>query len=120
MDDPPKDATERFEQALAGMKDGKYVLRLFISGQTPRSVQAISNIRAICETYLKGRYQLEVVDVYQQPDLARGQQVVAAPTLIKLLPPPLRRLVGDFSRQERILVGLDLQPAGGPAGEDPA
>ncbi|MCZ7402798.1 MAG: circadian clock KaiB family protein [Candidatus Methanoperedens sp.] len=104
-----KDVTEEFEQSL--QKDGneKYVLRLYITGITPKSTQAIHNIRKICEENLKGRYELEVIDIYQQPVLAKDEQIIAAPTLIKKLPLPLRRLIGDMSDKERILVGLDLR-----------
>jgi circadian clock protein KaiB len=85
-----------------------YVLRLFVAGQTPRSVHAITNIKRICEDHLKGRYELEVIDLYQQPQLARGEQIIAVPTLVKKLPLPLRRLIGDMSNTSRVLVGLDL------------
>jgi len=111
MDDQPTDSTKKFEQALEEAKNAKRVLRLYIAGNTEKSAQAIANIREICERHLKGRYQLEVIDIYQQPELARGEQIIAAPTLLKVLPPPLRRIIGDLSRTERILVGLDLQPA---------
>jgi circadian clock protein KaiB len=89
-----------------------YVLRLYVTGSTSRSLRAIDNLRRICEEHLKGRYDLEVVDVYQQPELAEGLQIIAAPTLIKQLPLPLRRMVGDLSDVERVLVGLDLRPRG--------
>lgn len=88
----------------------QYVLRLYVSGATPRSAEAIANLRDICETHLKGRFDLQVIDIYQQPELVRDQQIIAAPTLIKQLPLPLRRLVGDLSKEERVLVGLDLLP----------
>ncbi|HEX5394127.1 MAG TPA: circadian clock KaiB family protein [Rhodocyclaceae bacterium] len=88
----------------------RYVLRLFVSGATPRSSNAIANIKAICERELAGRYELEVIDVYQQPELARSEALVAVPTLIKTLPPPIRRLIGDLSQAEKVLVGLDLRP----------
>ena len=88
-----------------------YVLRLYIAGLTPRSTLAIQNIRKICEEHLKGRYDLQVVDIYQHPTLAEGEQIIAAPTLIKKLPLPLRRFIGDMSDTEKILVGLDLRPA---------
>ncbi len=88
-----------------------YILRLYVTGSTPRSVRAISNIRKICEEYLVGRYDLEVVDIAQHPMLAEGEQIIAAPTLIKTLPLPLRRFIGDMSQTERILQGLDLRPA---------
>jgi circadian clock protein KaiB len=89
----------------------KYVLRLFVTGATPRSARSIFNLRNLCEDRLEGRYRIEVVDIYQQPELARAEQIIAAPTLIKTLPLPLRRLVGDLSDRERVLAGLDLQPA---------
>jgi circadian clock protein KaiB len=85
---------------------------------TPKSTQAIASIRQICETRLEGRFDLEVIDIYQQPELVREQQIVAAPTLVKMLPPPLRRMVGDLTRAERILVGLDLQPLEEPPSVD--
>ena len=79
-------------------------------GATAGSQRAIANLRAICETELAGRYELEVIDIYQQPSLAEGEQIIAAPTLIKQLPPPVRQLVGDMSDRDRVLVGLDLRP----------
>ncbi len=103
------DSREAFERALAEAGDQHYVLRLYVSGATPRSAQAIANIKALCEEHLQGRYELEVIDIYQQPALAAGEQIVAVPTLIKRLPPPLRKLVGDMSNEERILFGLDLR-----------
>jgi len=81
-----------------------------VAGITPRSTEAIANVTGICEEHLAGRYELEIVDIYQRPTLARGEQIIAAPTLIRTLPLPLRRLIGDMSRKERILVGLDLRP----------
>ena len=88
----------------------RYVLRLYVTGMTPRSAQAIKNLQAICEEYLDGRYELDVIDIYQQPVLTRGEQIIAAPTLIKKLPFPLRKVVGDLSNENRVLMGLDLQP----------
>jgi len=87
----------------------RYVLRLYVAGQTPNSVRAILNIKKICEEELKGLYDLETIDLYQQPQLAQGEQIVAVPTLIKELPLPLRRIIGDMSNTERVLVGLDLR-----------
>jgi circadian clock protein KaiB len=84
-------------------------LRLYVAGVTPNSVRAIANLKRICEEYLQGHYTLEVIDLYQQPELAEGEQIIAAPTLIKQLPLPLRRVIGDMSNQERVLVGLDLR-----------
>jgi circadian clock protein KaiB len=111
----PIDRVEEFEAAIKDAADGKqrYVLRLYVTGSTPRSTRAIQNIRAFCETRLRGRYDLEVIDIYQQPTLARGEQIIAAPTLIRKLPSPLRKFVGDLSDVERVLVGLDLRPAEG-------
>jgi circadian clock protein KaiB len=87
-----------------------YVLRLYVTGSTPRSARSIFNLRKLCEDRLLGRYKIEVIDIYQQPELARQEQIVAAPTLIKKLPLPLRKLVGELSDQERVLRGLDLKP----------
>jgi circadian clock protein KaiB len=101
---------ELFEQAVKDSKDKKYVLRLYVAGATPKSTQAIMNIKKICEEHLKGRYDLEVIDIYQQPTLAKGEQIIAVPTLVKKLPPPLRRFIGSMADMERILVGLDLKP----------
>lgn len=101
-----------FERALqSASKQEQYILRLYVTGITPRSTAAIQNIKAICEEHLSGRYRLEVIDVYQHPGLAKGEQIIAAPTLIKFLPLPLRRFIGDMSRTEKILLGLDLRPA---------
>src|ERR1035437_4658070 len=88
----------------------EYLLRLYVAGTTPNSVRAIENIKRICEEFLKGRYDLEVIDIYQQPVLAKGDQIIAVPTLIKKLPVPLRKFIGDMSATEHILVGLDLRP----------
>ena len=89
---------------------GKYILRLYITGMTKRSARAIDNLQTFCEKHLAGHYELQVIDVYQQPELARTEQIVAVPTLIKKLPLPLRRLIGDMSDEERVLVGLDILP----------
>jgi circadian clock protein KaiB len=86
-----------------------WVLRLYVAGSTPQSVRAIANIKKICEEHLKGRYDLEVIDLYQKPNLAQGEQIIAVPTLLKKLPLPLRRIIGDMSNLERVLIGLDLQ-----------
>jgi circadian clock protein KaiB len=88
---------------------GGYVLRLYVAGLMPKSTLAIANMKKICEEHLQGQYALEVIDLYQQPQLAQGDQIVAVPTLIKKLPPPLRRIIGDMSNTERVLVGLDLR-----------
>jgi len=101
---------QEFEKALAGAGSSKYVLRLYVAGITPKSTRAIENVKKICDEYLAGRYELEVVDIYQQPKLAKGEQIIAAPTLIKKLPHPLRKLIGDMSDTEKFLVGIDLKP----------
>jgi circadian clock protein KaiB len=103
------DSTQQFEQSLSHSLEIHYVLRLYVTGTTPQSLRAIANVKKFCEEYLKGRYELEVIDLYQQPQLAQGEQIIAAPTLIKKLPLPLRRIIGDMSKSERVLVGLDLQ-----------
>jgi circadian clock protein KaiB len=103
------DSSKAFEQALADSQTARYILRLYVTGSTPQSLRAIANVMQICEEYLQGRYELEVIDLYQQPQLARGEQIIAAPTLIKKLPLPLRRVIGDMSNAERVLVGLDLR-----------
>ena len=97
---------------------GRYVLRLYVTGLTSRSVCAVNNLRAICDEYLDGRYDLEVIDIYQQPVLARGEQIIAAPTLVKQLPLPMRRIIGDMSNRDRVLLGLDLVRSPGRAGSE--
>ena len=106
---PLQDATGAFEMALEDIGKGNYVLRLYVSGMTPNSIRAIENIRTICAEHLEGRYQLEIIDIYQQPIFAKEGQIVAAPTLVKELPPPLRKFIGDMSQTEKILLGLDLR-----------
>lgn len=86
----------------------RYVLRLFVTGLTSRSARAVANLQSICNEHLEGRYDLEVIDIYQQPVLTKGEQIIAAPTLIKKLPLPTRRIVGDMSNRERVLLGLDI------------
>lgn len=90
--------------------DAKYVLRLYITGMTPNSKRAVENVKRICEEHLHGRYELEVIDIYQQPSLAAGDQIIAAPTLVKLTPSPLKKLIGDMSNTEKVLLGLNLRP----------
>jgi circadian clock protein KaiB len=104
--------TRAFEQALAGTNNAAYVLRLFVTGMTPRSARAIANVKKVCDKYLRAQYELEVIDLYQNPQLAQSEQIIAAPTLIRKLPLPLRRIIGDLSNTERVLVGLDLQRKG--------
>ena len=87
-------------------------LRLYVAGQTPRSARAMSNLRKICEEHLAGRYSIEVIDLLQDPQLARGDQILAIPTLVRRLPKPIKKIIGDLSNSERVLIGLDLRPAG--------
>ena len=101
--------SEDFETSLKKNKEQRYQLKLYVTGMTPRSVNAIDNLRMICEEHLKGRYDLEVIDLYKNPALAKGEQIIAAPTLIKKLPLPLRRIIGNMSSTDRVLVGLDLK-----------
>jgi circadian clock protein KaiB len=102
------ETTKKFEVLAAQAKNTLYVLRLYIAGNSPRSAQAVANIREICESRLKGRYQLEVIDIYQQAALAKGEQIIAVPTLIKSLPHPLKRIIGDLSKTEKVIFGLDI------------
>ena len=105
-----KTSTKEFKNAVKNRKDENYVLRLYVTGSSPQSLRAIASIKTICEEYLYGRYDLEVIDLYKNPALAKGDQIIAAPTLIKKLPAPLRRVIGDMSSTERMLIGLDLKP----------
>jgi circadian clock protein KaiB len=107
------DQAKVFEEAIKHTKEKEYVLRLYVAGVTPRSTEAIINIKKICEEHLKGRYELDVIDIYQQPVLAKGEQIIAAPTLVKKLPLPLRRFIGSMNDADRILVGLDLKAKDG-------
>lgn len=109
MKEKIKSSTQKFEAACKKKGSAKYTLKLYVTGMTPQSVQAIENIQKICEEHLKGRYDLHIIDIYQDPVLASGEQVIAAPTLIKKLPLPLRRIIGNMSNVERVLVGLDLR-----------
>jgi circadian clock protein KaiB len=93
-----------------------YKLRLYVTGVTPRSVTSILNIRAFCEKYLPGRHTLEIIDIYQQPELAREDQILAAPTLIKSYPLPLMRLIGDLSDLQRVMAGLNISQEAAPPG----
>ena len=106
----PRTATEKFNETLNTQRSrpAEYILRLYVTGSSPRSIRAISNLKRLCEEYLEGDYDLEVVDIYKNPAAARDAQIVAAPTLIKKLPAPLRRFVGDMSNTEKLLTGLDI------------
>ena len=89
----------------------KWELRLYVAGQTPKSVKAFANLKRLCEEHLPGQYHIEVIDLLQKPQLAEGDQIVAIPTLVRKLPEPIRKIIGDLSNAERVLVGLDLRPA---------
>ncbi len=97
-------------RAVKKRETSKYILRLYVAGITRKSAVAIRSITAICDEYLKGRYSLEIVDIYKNPTLAKGEQIIAVPTLIKELPHPLRKMIGDMADKERVLLGLDLKP----------
>jgi circadian clock protein KaiB len=105
-----KTSTEEFEKAAVNRDIEKFVLLLYVTGMTPKSTRTIANVRKFCEEHLEGRYELKVIDIYQQPKLAQGEQIIATPTLIKKLPLPLRKFIGDMSDMERFLVGIDLKP----------
>ena len=104
-----RNAPARTKVFTARRAEAKYLLRLYVTGTTGKSMRAIQNVRRICEEHLHGRYDLEVVDIYKNLPLARGDQIIAAPTLIKRLPAPLRRLIGDMSDEQRVLAGLDIR-----------
>jgi circadian clock protein KaiB len=108
--EPTNNSTEAFEQAISELDDRYYCLRLYIAGTTVHSIHAIENIKRICEDYLQGRYELEVIDVYQQLREGKQEHILAVPTLIKRLPLPLQRIIGDMSKTEKVLVGLDIVP----------
>ena len=108
MDEKPNKFDE-FQSLENAKKEGKYVLRLFVAGINPKSKKAMENLREVCEKELKGQYDLEIIDIYQQPIFAKECQIVAVPTLIKELPLPIRRFVGDLSDKEKLLIGLDLR-----------
>ena len=91
----------------------EFELRLYIAGQSPKCVRAIDNLRAVCEEHLAGRYSIEVIDLIERPQLARGDEIIAVPTLVRKLPEPIRRIIGDLSDTDRVLVGLQLRPKDG-------
>jgi len=104
-----KGSTSKFDLSVSETTGNNYVLRLYVTGTTNRSVLAITNLKKICEEYLGGRYELQVIDLYKMPGLAKDEQIIAAPTLIKKLPLPFRRIIGDMSNEEKVLLGLDLK-----------
>jgi circadian clock protein KaiB len=99
-------------EMTAPAPEGGWCLRLYVAGRNPRSVRALENLKALCETHLAGRCDVEIIDLLENPALARGDQIVAVPTLVRKLPEPVRRIIGDLSNTERVLVGLDLRPRG--------
>ena len=107
MDSPQKKAPRRKKQE--GIEE-IWELRLYVAGQTPNAVAAFSNLKKICEEHLEGRYKIEVIDILQHPRLARGDQILALPTLVRKLPQPIRKIIGDLSNTERVLIGLNLKP----------
>ena len=109
----PAVSQQHGDDGSGGAREAKpdtYLLRLYVAGKTPRSVAAIANLKKICADHLAEHFQLEVIDLLEHPQLARDDQILAIPTLVKKLPPPMRRLIGDLSNTERVLVGLDLFP----------
>jgi len=104
-----KGSTTQYDLKMTESCKDKYILRLYITGTTNRSVLALTNLKKICEEYLEGGYELEVIDLYQMPSFAKDEQIIAAPTLIKKLPLPFRRIIGDMSNAEKVLMGLDLK-----------
>ena len=113
---PPRTRRKTNDLAAAAsqLQRTRYVLRLYVAGMTPRSADAIRRVTGLCEKHLSGRYELEIVDIYQKPALMKGEQIVAVPTLIRRLPLPLRRFIGTMQSEEKLLFGLDLVPAGKP------
>jgi circadian clock protein KaiB len=112
-----KKARSRMTKARAPRRrSDEWILRLYIAGQSARSSAALRNLEAVCQEHLAGRYRIEVVDLLKQPQLARGDQIVAVPTLVRRLPPPMKKIIGDLSNQERLLVGLALQRETGRQG----
>ena len=104
--------TEEMSNPEPGLPEGvkEWQLRLYVAGETERSVAALGNLRRICEEHLAGKYSIEVIDLLQRPQLAKGEQIVAIPTLVRRLPEPVRKIIGDLSNKERVLIGLDLRP----------
>ncbi len=105
----PRFSTDDFEDPARKTDGEKFILRLYVTGSTPQSIRAIGNIQKICEENLPGNYNLEVINLYENPEMAKTEQIIAAPTLVKQLPLPLRRIIGDLSDSEKVLVGLGLR-----------
>jgi circadian clock protein KaiB len=103
------DSSREFEEATRKVQNTQYCLRLYVTGLTPKSTHAIANLRTILDQNLKGQYELEVIDVYQQPEIAEKEDIIAAPTLVRELPLPVRKIIGDMSNKQRVLLGLDIR-----------
>ena len=103
-----------FKARSSKAKAMQYELRLYVAGQTARSIAALTNLRRICETHLEGMYRIEVIDLLKQPQLAAGDQILAVPTLVRKFPEPIKKIIGDLSNEARVLVGLDVVPVKGP------
>jgi circadian clock protein KaiB len=115
---PPVDPGRAFDHALGVDLLSKFLLKLYVAGKTMRAEQAIANLRKICREDLDGRYELEIIDVVEFPEKAEADRILATPTLIKQLPPPLRRVIGDLSDKEKVLLGLEVLPTQGPPTEE--
>jgi circadian clock protein KaiB len=105
----PKRAKPELEEPPAPDSAETWHLRLYVAGETPRAAAALANLKHVCEAHLSGRYTIEVVDLFKNPRLAAGDQIIAVPTLVRRLPPPIKKIIGDLSNEERVLVGLDLR-----------
>jgi len=105
-----KNRTGKGERPVEMLEEDYFQLRLYVAGQTPKSLEAFANLKKICEDHLQGRYRIDVIDLVENPQLAKGDQILAIPTLVRKLPQPLRKIIGDLSNTERVLVGLDLRP----------
>lgn len=101
---------DNLQDEVEEAQEEKWELRLYVAGQTPKSLAAFSNLKKICEEHLAGKYRIEVIDLLENPTLARGDQILAIPTLVRQLPPPVKKIIGDLSNTERVLVGLDVRP----------
>jgi circadian clock protein KaiB len=110
---PAHGTTDKGQGSSDGRDQEKFDLRLYVAGQSPKSVQAIENLRRVCEEYLPGRYTIKVIDLVEHPKLARGDEIIAVPTLVRHLPEPIRKIIGNLSDTEKVLVGLQLRPKGG-------